>query len=94
MCTHHNFLKPRSCTRCPDWFNKNVIVAFKLMYDVCMLQKMYLVMEYCGGGELSKMLKARDTFSETDSRTIMNRLASAISYLHKNGKNSSYAVYS
>ncbi len=47
---------------------------------------MYLVMELCAGGELSKELKAQGTLREQDAKTIMHRLASAIAYLHKNGK--------
>ena len=46
---------------------------------------MYLVMELCDGGELADMLKEHKTFSEEDTKKIMLRLTSAVSYLHKNG---------
>ena len=46
---------------------------------------MYLVMEFCGGGELSDTLKERVTYGEDDAQKIMARLASAVAYLHKNG---------
>ena len=43
-------------------------------------------MELCEGGELADAIKEQGCFSEDDSKTIMTKLASAISYLHKNGK--------
>lgn len=46
---------------------------------------MYLVMEYCEGGELSDVLKKRQHFNEQEVKTIIQRLATAIAYLHKNG---------
>lgn len=46
---------------------------------------MYLVMELCEGGELADALKTRERMSEEECKIIMSRLASAISYLHKNG---------
>ena len=48
------------------------------------LQKMYLIMEYCSGGELADAVKTR-TFEEEEVKTIIQRLASAIAYLHKKG---------
>ncbi len=42
-------------------------------------------MELCEGGELADVLKERKTFSEEDTKKIMFRLASAVSYLHKKG---------
>ena len=47
---------------------------------------MYLVMELCEGGELADMLKENKTFSEQDTKKMMQRLTSAVSYLHKNGE--------
>lgn len=47
---------------------------------------MYLVMELCEGGELADALKARERIPEDECKIIMTRLASAISYLHKNGE--------
>lgn len=43
-------------------------------------------MELCEGGELADMLKENKTFSEQDTKKMMQRLTSAVSYLHKNGK--------
>ena len=48
---------------------------------------MYLVMELCENGELADILKDKGSFDERDVKTIVEKLASAISYLHKNGKN-------
>lgn len=49
-------------------------------------QKMYLVMELCEGGELADALKSQERIPEEECKIIMTRLASAISYLHKNGE--------
>ena len=47
-------------------------------------KKMYLIMECCDGGELTKLLKKKSKFTELETRIIMLRLADAIAYLHKN----------
>ena len=49
---------------------------------------MYLIMEYCDRGELADVLKEKGTFSESDVKVIIERLAKAIAYLHKHGKRS------
>lgn len=54
-------------------------------FNIASQQKMYLVMELCEGGELADALKTRERMSEEECKIIMSRLASAISYLHKNG---------
>lgn len=51
---------------------------------------MFLVMELCQGGELADELKKRGYFSESDTKNLMQKLASAISYLHKNGEYQHY----
>ena len=43
-------------------------------------------MELCEHGEIADMLKAQQYFKEDDARKIIRDLASAISYLHKNGE--------
>nr|KAG5706822.1 hypothetical protein BaRGS_004157 [Batillaria attramentaria] len=48
-------------------------------------KKMYLVMELCTGGELADVLKEKNYFSEAETKIIMERLASGLAYLHKNG---------
>ncbi len=49
-------------------------------------------MECCDGGELADVVKEKGTFSETETKTIMKRLASAIYYMHRNGKYNSYVT--
>lgn len=46
-------------------------------------KKMYLVMELCEGGELADALKLKKSYDEADTKVIVKKLASAISYLHK-----------
>ncbi|XP_033127970.1 serine/threonine-protein kinase 33-like [Anneissia japonica] len=47
-------------------------------------KKMYLVMEFCGEGDLQHMLNESKTLNEKDTQTVVKRLASAVAYLHKN----------
>ena len=47
---------------------------------------MYLVMEFCEGGELADVLKEKKYFMESEVKMITKELASAIAYLHKNGE--------
>ena len=47
---------------------------------------MYLIIEFCEGGELAKLLEKKGRFSETETKTIMAKLSSAVSYLHKHGE--------
>ena len=56
-----------------------------LKFDFFFLQKMYLVMELCEGGELFDVLRERQTFCEKDTKVIMTKMAKATSYLHKRG---------
>lgn len=45
----------------------------------------YLVLEYCSGGELFDYLVARKRLSETEVRTIMRDLFHALLYIHSKG---------
>ena len=47
---------------------------------------MHLVMELCEDGELKEILDRKGHFSENETRWIIQSLASAIAYLHNNGK--------
>ena len=49
------------------------------------VQRMYLVMELCEGGELSNLLHEHGPFSEDETKAIVDQLAHAISYLHRRG---------
>ncbi|PVD29079.1 hypothetical protein C0Q70_11676 [Pomacea canaliculata] len=48
-------------------------------------KRMYLVMELCTGGELADVLTEKGHFTEEETKILMTRLCSAISYLHKHG---------
>jgi len=50
------------------------------------VQRMYLVMELCEGGELSSLLDEHGLFSEDETKAVVEQLARAISYLHRHGK--------
>ena len=43
-------------------------------------------MELCEDGELKEILERKGHFSENETRWIIQSLASAIAYLHNNGK--------
>ena len=64
------------------------VVLLSGLQAMCLLyfQHMFLVLELCEGGELADALKAKEHFDESCVKTIMKRLSSAVSYLHKNGK--------
>jgi len=46
---------------------------------------LYLVMEFCGGGDLMGLLIKKDILSEKDTRFYMSELAAAINYVHELG---------
>lgn len=60
----------------------NIIRTFEFFED---LKRMYLVMEYCSGGELFTEILKRQSFSEGDAAKIFFQILSAVSYLHSNG---------
>ncbi|CAB4068705.1 RPS6KA [Lepeophtheirus salmonis] len=45
----------------------------------------YLIFEYMRGGELLDKILQQEIFSEREARSIMERLTSAVHYLHQNG---------
>ncbi|XP_067850027.1 serine/threonine-protein kinase 33 isoform X2 [Heptranchias perlo] len=47
-------------------------------------KRVYLVIEVCEGGELSTILHRKKRLSEKETRHVIQSLASAIAYLHKN----------
>jgi serine/threonine protein kinase len=46
---------------------------------------LYLVMEFCGGGDLMGLLIKKDILTERDARFYMSELACAINYVHEMG---------
>lgn len=49
-------------------------------------------MELCEDGELKEVLDQRGHFSESETRLIIQSLASAIAYLHSKGKKRTVAL--
>ncbi|KAJ5066154.1 serine/threonine-protein kinase fhke-related [Anaeramoeba ignava] len=45
-------------------------------------QNIYIVLELCKGGELSKRLQKRGKYSESNSKIVFRKLLSAVSYIH------------
>ncbi|CAM9403523.1 unnamed protein product, partial [Chrysoparadoxa australica] len=45
----------------------------------------YLVLEYCAGGDLFKLLKARGSLTEAEAAGFVGQLLSGLSYLHSHG---------
>ncbi|XP_004369676.1 serine/threonine-protein kinase 33 isoform X1 [Trichechus manatus latirostris] len=66
----------------------NILKSVKHEYIIHLEQvfetpkRMYLVMELCEDGELKGILDRKGHFSETETRWIIQSLASAIAYLH------------
>ncbi|KAH8415034.1 hypothetical protein KR215_000369 [Drosophila sulfurigaster] len=56
-----------------------------LIMDVDQLTNMYLVLEYVSGGDLFDAITQVTRFSESQSRTMIRHLGSAMSYLHSMG---------
>jgi hormonally upregulated Neu-associated kinase len=45
----------------------------------------YLVMEYCGGGDLLERIYARKRLDEAETRRYIRQIVSAVEYMHKAG---------
>ncbi|ORZ35941.1 kinase-like domain-containing protein [Catenaria anguillulae PL171] len=59
------------------------VVQLREVYETP--QKVYIVMEYCNGGELVKKVQKNGSIDETDLKLVIKRLASVIGYLHDLG---------
>ena len=57
----------------------NIVKLFEWFEDEVNL---YLIMEYCSGGELFEMIEKKRSFSEEDAKIIFKQMMNAISYLH------------
>jgi len=55
----------------------------KLLYSFQDNEYLYLVMEYCGGGDLMTILMREDILTESQTRFYMAELASAINSVHE-----------
>lgn len=45
----------------------------------------YLIMEYCSGGDFAKWLRKRKVINETDARFYLGQLAMGLSFMHSKG---------
>ncbi|KAL7749130.1 hypothetical protein RI367_005535 [Sorochytrium milnesiophthora] len=60
------------------------IIQLKEVYETP--YKVYIIMEYCNGGELVKSVQSSSAISEDDIRTVIRRLSSVVGrYLHDCG---------
>lgn len=57
----------------------NIVRLFEFFEDT---KRLYIVMEYCSGGELFDEIIKRKSFSEIHAAQIMQQLFSAVAYLH------------
>eukprot|EP01029_Cantina_marsupialis_P021460 TRINITY_DN5140_c0_g1_i1.p1 TRINITY_DN5140_c0_g1~~TRINITY_DN5140_c0_g1_i1.p1 ORF type:complete len:671 (-),score=160.88 TRINITY_DN5140_c0_g1_i1:488-2500(-) len=59
----------------------------KLFSTYCEEQRIFLVMEFCSGGELYERLATKENYrySERDASAMMRKMVSAVSYCHAHG---------
>ncbi|CAG9310252.1 unnamed protein product [Blepharisma stoltei] len=60
----------------------NIVRVYEFFEDS---KRLYIVMEYCSGGELFAEITKRASFTENQAAQVMHQLFSAVSYLHDNG---------
>jgi serine/threonine protein kinase len=58
----------------------NIVQLIDLFRDE---ENMYIVLEYCGGGELFDLIVASNFLSECDAKILFCQLISAVDYLHE-----------
>ncbi|KAJ1505500.1 Serine/threonine-protein kinase 33 [Coelomomyces lativittatus] len=59
------------------------VVQLREVYETP--EKIYLIMEYCNGGELVKKVQMTNSIEEKDVKLVIKRLAGAMGYLHDHG---------
>jgi maternal embryonic leucine zipper kinase len=47
--------------------------------------KIFMVLEYCPGGELFDYIVDRDRLCESESRAFFRQIAAAVAYIHHSG---------
>ena len=60
----------------------NIMQIYEIFEDKANL---YIVSEYCKGGELFDVISKKGTFSENEACLIMKQILSAVCYAHQNG---------
>lgn len=70
----------------PQLDHPNVIKLVEY-YEDSSASQMYLILEYCSGGELFDQLKAQphDKFPEATAAVLVHQMLSAVAYCHKMG---------
>lgn len=58
----------------------NIIRLFEVMHSK---SKLFLVMEYAGGGELFSRLTSQGKLTENDAKTVFSQILSAIDHMHR-----------
>ena len=70
------------------------IAAMKVLshQNICKLlqvleneQKIFMVLEYCPGGELFDYIVDRDRLCESESRAFFRQIAASVAYIHHSG---------
>ena len=66
--------------------HKNLIHPYicKLLYAIETYYDMYMVTEYCGGGQVLKILIEQQVFEERKACKIFSQIISALEYMHNN----------
>ncbi|CAG9322022.1 unnamed protein product [Blepharisma stoltei] len=59
----------------------NIVRVYEFFEDE---RRLYIVMEYCSGGELYAEIVKRKSFNEVHAAQIMQQILSAVSYMHDN----------
>ena len=66
------------------WISSHPFIV-KLYYAFQTSDRLFLIMEYCPGGDLGNYLEAEDTFNEEKARFYCAEIILAIEDLHKRG---------
>ncbi|KAJ3251206.1 hypothetical protein HK103_002581 [Boothiomyces macroporosus] len=60
----------------------NIVKTFKVIDGQ---EEIYIIMEYCAGGELADLVKKQKSLTETHARKLFRQLVSAIQFTHASG---------
>jgi calcium-dependent protein kinase len=65
-----------------DLDHPNIISCYDVYEDVKFI---YIVIDYCSGGELFDKIIAADAYNERDAANLMQQMFKSVSYLHQRG---------
>ena len=60
----------------------NIVKLYGFFHDS---ENIYLIMEYCSGNHLFKMIRQRKQFEEEEIVSILSNVFEAVSYIHCHG---------